>query len=79
VAPVHLSEVIQQAAVLGGATTGAARLRDSLEAIQRKMLLEALQKYHWNKTRAAEDLGVTRRGLIKMIERFDLDRRRRPR
>ncbi|MGC8762075.1 MAG: sigma 54-interacting transcriptional regulator [Acidobacteriota bacterium] len=79
VAPVHLSEVIQQAAVLGGAAGGAARLRDSLEAIQRKMLLEALQKYHWNKTRAAEELGVTRRGLIKMIERFDLDRRRRPR
>ena len=42
------------------------------------MVLEALQKYRWNKTRAAEDLGITRRGLIKMIERYELDRRKRP-
>ncbi len=74
----HLSEVIQQAALLSSAA-GGNRLKESLDAIQRKMLLEALQKYRWNKTRAAEDLGITRRGLIKMIERFDLDRRKRPR
>jgi transcriptional regulator with GAF, ATPase, and Fis domain len=78
VAPHHLSEVIQQAALLASASRGQ-RLKDSLEAIQRKMVLEALQKYRWNKTRAAEDLGITRRGLIKMIERYDLDRRKHPR
>jgi len=78
VAPQHLSEVIQQAALLAATHTGA-KLKDSLDAIQKKMLVEALQKYRWNKTRAAEDLGITRRGLIKMIERFDLDRRKRPR
>ncbi len=74
----HLSEVIQQAAILNDSSSGT-RMKDSLEAVQRKMLLEALQKYKWNKTRAAEDLGITRRGLIKMIERFDLDRRKRSR
>ena len=78
VAPHHLSEVIQQAALLSSTTHGA-RLKDSLDAIQRKMVLEALQKYRWNKTRAAEDLGITRRGLIKMIERYELDRRKHPR
>lgn len=76
VIPAHLSEVIQQAAILSGSSHGA-RLKDSLDTIQRKMVLEALQKYRWNKTRAAEDLGITRRGLIKMIERYELDRRRR--
>ena len=78
VMPQHLSEVIQQAALLNQAGSGA-RLKESLDAIQRKMLVEALQKSRWNKTRAADDLGITRRGLIKMIERFDLDRRKRPR
>ena len=77
VAPPHLSEVIQQAALLSGSSHGA-RLKDSLDTIQRKMVLESLQKYRWNKTRAAEDLGITRRGLIKMIERYELDRRKRP-
>jgi len=76
VIPAQLSEVIQQAAMLSGSNHGA-RMRDSLDTIQRKMVLEALQKYGWNKTRAAEDLGITRRGLIKMIERYELDRRRR--
>lgn len=76
VIPAQLSEVIQQAAVLSGSNHGA-RMKDSLDTIQRKMVLEALQKYSWNKTRAAEDLGITRRGLIKMIERYELDRRKR--
>ena len=78
VTPQNLSEPIQQAALLSQ-TAGGTRLKDSLDAIQKKMLVESLQKFKWNKTRAADDLGITRRGLIKMIERFDLDRRKRPR
>jgi DNA-binding NtrC family response regulator len=50
-----------------------------MEAVQKKMLLEALGKCHWNKTRVADDLGISRRGLLKMIERFGLDRRKRSR
>ena len=78
VQPVHLSEPIQQAAILQS-PDGGSRMKDSLDAIQKKMLLEALQKYHWNKTKVAGELGISRRGLLKMIERFDLDRRKRAR
>ena len=79
IATANLAEAIQQASLLQTGDAGASKMKDSLDAIQRKMVLEALQKYKWNKTRAADDLGITRRGLIKMIERFDLDRRKRPR
>ena len=43
------------------------------------MLVDALAKHKWNRTKAAEELGVTRRGLIKMIERMGLDRRQQKR
>lgn len=77
--PESLSEVIQQESLLKSGEAGGSKLKDSLDAVQRRMLVEALQKYRWNKTKAADDLGITRRGLIKMIERFDLDRRKRQR
>jgi len=77
VGPANLAEVVQQSALLHPSESGASKMKDSLDSIQRKMVVDALQKYKWNKTRAADDLGITRRGLIKMIERFDLDRRKK--
>jgi transcriptional regulator with GAF, ATPase, and Fis domain len=35
-------------------------------------LLEALERQRWNQTRAAEDLGVTRRVLKLKMDRFDI-------
>jgi len=74
--PSHLSEVIQQSFLMTS-KPGGSRLKDSMDSIQKKMVLDALQKYRWNKSQAAKDLGVSRRGLLKMIERFELDRRKR--
>ena len=74
----NLSEVIQQSALLKS-KGGGNKLKNSIDAIQKKMVLDALQRYQWNKTRAANDLGISRRGLLKMIERYELDRRKKPR
>lgn len=71
----QISEVIQQASLLKGGGSDS-KMKDSLDAIQHKMITDALKKYKWNKTRAAEDLGITRRGLLKMIDRLGIDRRR---
>ncbi len=76
--PANLSEVIQQSALLKS-KGGGNRLKNSIDAIQKKMVLDALQRYQWNKTRAANDLGISRRGLLKMIERYELDRRKKSR
>lgn len=74
----RISEVIQQA-VLIKSSSESRSLKDVLENVQQRMVIDALSKYKWNKTKAAEELGITRRGLLKMIERMGLDRRKKKR
>jgi transcriptional regulator with PAS, ATPase and Fis domain len=50
----------------------AGTLRDQVERAQRGIVLDALQRHEWNKTRAARSLAVTRQGLIKMMHRLAL-------
>jgi transcriptional regulator with GAF, ATPase, and Fis domain len=47
-------------------------LREQVDRAQRVIVLTALRKSGWNKTRSARELGVTRQGLIKMIHRLGL-------
>jgi two-component system NtrC family response regulator len=44
-----------------------------LEAFEKELILQALQKAGSNKTRAAELLGITRRRLYSMMERFGIE------
>ncbi len=54
----------------------AVSLPDALEALERTMLLDALGATRWNRSRTAKLLGVSRRNLIRKIERYQLDRRK---
>ena len=76
--PRYLSEVIQHSSLVRS-PSDSRKLKDTLDNIQQKMLVDALSKHKWNRTKAADELGVTRRGLIKMIERMGLDRRQHKR
>jgi two-component system response regulator HupR/HoxA len=49
-----------------------ADLRSSVEDMERRMVLEALEKNAWNKTRAAQELGLSRKGLKNKITRYGL-------
>ena len=44
----------------------------SLEAVERELILKALQKFDWNQTRAAEYLDLSRKTLIYRMEKFNL-------
>ena len=44
-----------------------------MEDIEKKMLEEALQKARYNKTRAAELLGISFRSLRYKLKKFDID------
>jgi transcriptional regulator with PAS, ATPase and Fis domain len=44
----------------------------NLDEIEKNLILNALQKSKGNKTKAAELLGITRRRLYSMIERFGI-------
>ena len=50
-------------------------LREKLDALERNLVLEALEQHRGNRTRAAEALGVSRFGLQKMMARLAIEPR----
>ncbi len=47
-------------------------LADALAEVERRMISEAMRKHGGNISRAARELGLTRRGLYLKLERYDL-------
>ncbi len=45
----------------------------AIEALERKMIGAAMRRHHGNKTRAAQDLKVSRRNLIRLVQKYELD------
>jgi two-component system NtrC family response regulator len=50
----------------------------SLEDVERELLLAALQKHNWNQTRAAAFLNITRSTLLYRMQKFGLEREKKP-
>ena len=51
---------------------GASSLPDAVRALERRMIAAALERHRGNKTRAAGDLGISRRNLIRLVQRYGL-------
>lgn len=47
-------------------------LKDAIEEMERKMIVSCMEKYQWNQTQAARELGLSRQGLIKKLQRYNL-------
>ncbi len=45
----------------------------ALESLERRMIVEALRRHQGNKTRASADLKVSRRNLIRLVQKYGLD------
>ncbi len=52
---------------------GEATLLQAVEELERALVVEALKKFGGNRTKAAESLGLSRRGLLNKIERYSLE------
>ena len=48
-------------------------LKDRIEALEARIVKETLLRYRWNKSRAANELGLSRVGLRSKIERYGID------
>jgi two-component system NtrC family response regulator len=48
-----------------------------LEAVEKELIVRALEKFNWNQTHAAQYLDLSRKTLIYRMEKFGL-RRDRP-
>ena len=49
------------------------KLPAAVEALERRMIVEGLARARGNKTRAAEDLGISRRNLIRKVQALGLE------
>jgi two-component system response regulator HupR/HoxA len=54
---------------------GRGSLKDRVEILERRLLRETLERCAWNKTQAAQMLGLSRVGLNNKLDRYGLDRR----
>lgn len=50
------------------------KLKDAIEELERRMILDALIQESWNKSRVAKKLGISRAGLLMKCEKFGVDR-----
>jgi two-component system response regulator HupR/HoxA len=48
-------------------------LTERLDAIEAMLLRETMLRHRWNKTRAAQELGLSRVGLRAKLQRFGLE------
>ena len=65
-------EVVQTSGVASPQSTVREADDDSLAALQRAHVLRTLQRERGNKAKAARALGVSRRSLYRLLERFDI-------
>ncbi len=49
-------------------------LKDVVEDIEKKMIVQSLENNSWNQTQTSKELGLSRQGLIKKIKRYELDK-----
>jgi two-component system NtrC family response regulator len=43
--------------------------------LEKKAILEALEKFHWHRTNTANYLGISRRTLLNKINKYNLEPR----
>ncbi len=67
----HLSPELQGLAV-ASAGEGPPTLRDQVDALERRLVREALRRCQNNQTQAAKALGLSRFGLQKMLKRLEV-------
>ena len=59
---------------LAAAVPQSGTLSERLDVIEAMVLRETLLRHRWNKTRAAQELGLSRVGLRAKMQRFGLER-----
>lgn len=72
-APDHASEqsLLEQSELSESMRSGS--LKDRVESLESRILQETLARHRWNKTRAANELGLSRVGLRNKLERYSLE------
>jgi transcriptional regulator with PAS, ATPase and Fis domain len=51
-------------------------LPDAVRSLEKRMIYDALLRNNWNKTRAAAELKISRRNLIRLVQKYELESRK---
>lgn len=49
-------------------------LKEAVEELEKQMILSSMEKNDWNQTQSAKELGISRQGLIKKLQRYNMYR-----
>ena len=49
-------------------------LKERMEQLEMRVIKEALARHRWNKSRVAQELGISRVGLRSKLARFGMER-----
>ncbi|HSF66695.1 MAG TPA: sigma 54-interacting transcriptional regulator, partial [Nitrospiraceae bacterium] len=69
---IHLADSTLPSATEPETASPSLRYHESMEAHSRKVIEEALRRNSWNQTRAAEELGLQRTYLTKLLRQKDI-------
>ncbi|MFC1888261.1 helix-turn-helix domain-containing protein, partial [Thermodesulfobacteriota bacterium] len=72
ITPEMLSERFPDRELTSPSADSGGLLRDRVEETEVRTIRQALEKNHWNITRTAEELGLSRQGLYLKIRRYRL-------
>jgi transcriptional regulator with PAS, ATPase and Fis domain len=61
--------------VAGRTTERTGTLRDVVEQVEAEVIAQGLVRTHWNKSKLAKDLGISRSNLIQKVNYYGLDRK----
>lgn len=77
----HLSDRIAKTPIneegAGGFLPKGGTLKDMVESLEKALLVQSLDRSHWNQSKVANDLGLSRVGLANKIKRYNLSRKMR--
>jgi transcriptional regulator with GAF, ATPase, and Fis domain len=69
--PSHLSEkIVKKSAAITPEVTMKGTLKEMVVALEKSVLMQTLEKHGGNKTRVAGELGLSRYGLMKKMQRY---------
>ena len=67
----RISRPIRPDDIQGG--PGTTCLPEAIMELERRMIHEVLSRHNWNKTRAAQELNISRRNLIRKVSKYNLE------
>jgi two-component system response regulator HupR/HoxA len=69
----EIAELQAAARQSGAPLPSSGSLQDRLDAVEAMLLREVMLRLHWNKSKAAQELGLSRNGLRAKLVRFGLE------